>query len=185
MTDDFRQKLVNWLSSMGTLVLFTNLCMASYWFFNRPQVRIRTYDFDGRAAVPDEWNIVDWAGPMGEILFTVFATGLLLCALWHVFDLIQRRHASDYPATLLSSYLPFISTLALLGLLTALTVSGRFTYTACARNEDGQIMFGFDGCGTYLVPWIEWPAWIAMLLLVALMLGKGIIAIRSLFTKAP
>lgn len=183
MTEVYRQKLLNWLASMGVLVLFTNLSMAAFWFFNRPAGRIRTYDANDETTVPDGWNIIDWAGPMGEILFSVFSTGFLFCAIWHLFDVVQRRPAQTYPASLVSSYSPFILTLAFLGLLTALTASGRFTYTACARNADGEIMFGFDGCGQYLAPWIEWPAWIAMLVLVALMLGKGIIAFTSVRSR--
>ncbi|GEM_PF-1580142 len=182
MTEAYRQKLLNWLTSMGVLILVTNLCLASYWFFNRPVGWIRTYDLDGNRIGPEGWSLIDWAGPMSGNL-GVFVVGFLVFAAWHLLDLIQRRPASEYPATLMSGYNGFVSTVMFHGLMQAFRVSGRFEFTECARNADGEIVFGFDGCRTYIVPWLEWATGIAMLLLVVLVIGKGIIAIRSLFQK--
>ncbi len=185
MTDAYRQKLLDWLTSMGMLILFTNLFMAAYWFFDRPDVRVRTYDMDGIASAPLDWSIIDWAGPMGELL-ALYVPGFMVLALWHLFDLVQMRPAREYPATLFASYAPLILLFTILGMLLVLMASGEFLHTVCAKNPDGSDMiFGFDTCQTLISPWLTWPAWIAMLLLVALTLGKGAIAIKSRFTKAP
>jgi hypothetical protein len=172
MTDAHRRKLLNWLTSMGMLILITNLCVAAYWFLNWPTGRIRPYN----SSIPDGWDLIDWAGPLAEIL-AFFVPGFVICALWHGLDLIQRRPAEDEPARLFSRYPPFIFVLTTLGILVALRMTGEFHYTDCA-------MFAFDGCGTYVSPWLQWPTGMAMLLLVAFSIGKGIVAIQSRFKKA-
>lgn len=176
MTDGYRQKLLDWLTSMLLLILLTVLSLASYWFLDEPDVIVRPYGWDG------VWKpeLVDYAGPMGDTL-SIFHSGFYPLAIWHLFDLLQRADPQAKWARILASSASLHTVLAVLCVLLPLLTSGYFTYV---EPCGGGFVFLSQDC-SYIKGVLSIPLIILLLFLLILCMGKAAISIRSLIKKAP
>ncbi len=164
---------------MSLIALITNLCMAAYWFFDWPEGRFHPES----TLLDDNWNLIDWAGPMA-VWLEVYLLGFILCAIWHFFDFLHRRDADKCLTAIFTRYWAFAIVLTITGILFILEASGEFDHNPCSEmtlNDPNR--FGFDACPTMASPWLAWSTAIVMLLLVALTFGKGVVAIASHFKK--
>lgn len=168
MTEGYRQKLLNWFCSMSILLATAALSALLVWFVHVP--RILGYG-------PPR-DLVTIAGPFGESL-VAYPIYFLPVAVWHLLDFLQARELHGTWGKRFTRYRNFAACTALSQLSFLLAVWGILNVTSCPEGE-----FYFYQC-TVGPPWWLWLIFTASsLLALALCIGKGIIAIRSLFQKA-
>ncbi len=166
MSEAYRQKLLNWLISMMILCLCVALSLAAYWFFNRPDLMVRP----AGVPFPDDYELVDYAGAMGEIV-ALFVVGFVPVALWHMADLFDRKTARSRLTRWLSHAAPYQLALLILGLLFAMHASGEFSYVAPCG---GPMLVLSQDC-YYTVPILRIPSTVAFWAVISLTILKVLI----------
>ncbi len=162
---EYRQKLVNWLTSM--LVLHT-ICAALFamdWF-NRLSL-ILPYN-EGSAWLILEaiiWNVPSF----------VFFFGALL--IWHLADFAQPDRVMRRWFEFLGNYHLLVVVLCLVGLSALFNQSGWLNDIGCPEENFPPNAFVFDGCGSWTPFWKEAILMALTFAFVLLVLGKLILAI--------
>lgn len=175
MTDAYRQKLLDWLTSVLLVALVTSLCLVAMWFVDRP------WELAGwRDEPPAIRHFADYAGIVGEYLL-FFPILLVPTLVWHLSDVIQRGEPQGVFAARLSSVRTWWIVMSLLGVTLVLRSTGHFSYTAPCG---GGFVFYWQDC--YYTKGVVWIPQIILLLFVPILcMGKAAISIRSLIKKAP
>ena len=175
MTDAYRQKLLDWLTSVLVVSLVTALCLVAVWFVVRP------WELAGwRDEPPTMLHFWEYAGLIAESL-VIFAILLVPTMIWHLFDIIQRGTPQGAFAARLSSVRTWWIVMSLLGGTIVLDASRLFSYTASCY---GSFVFLSQGC-YYTKGVLTIPMTILLLFIPILCMGKVVISIRSLIKKAP
>lgn len=169
MSAEYRQKLVNWLTSMLVLltIVFAN---ALYGWFTRL-----------RYLVPiDEPSNIDlyllFAGPLEG-----FAIYFVVLWFWHISDFIQQERWTNRWLGLLTSYRLLITLLLLIGASTLFIQSGWLDDLGCPEINNPPGVFTFDGCGAW-TPW--WKEMIGVVLVLSLLFSafSKVLAVLASYT---
>jgi len=172
MSAEYRQKLLNWLTSMMVLMLVQSAALAWTWVW---LLRAQSQNTFGG------WLPYTMAYRMGAVL-EIFIVGFVLAAFWHFFDFLQRGDPRDMSFPRLSRY----RTICQVSLLCALPIVvfaplylSVFQGSAFAGPDCGGILaMSYAACetagpGQYLAALIFLPAMIFQCI------SKAFIAISS------
>ena len=155
MTDAYRQKLLNWLCTIGLVLIATVLMPLRYWFFDLPELQSRILN-------PLELSSI--AGPFAEsFLYYVLVAPIAL--LWHLGHFIETRPPRYRFIEFASRYALFVSLIATSIALHLLMLLRVWEYDSCDELPDAL----FWECMVYPSPVLT-ILWIAAMVL-ALALG--------------
>lgn len=166
MTEEYRCKLRYWLTSMLVLHLFAMLWACLFW--NRLLKRLQYYDHD-------VWQLI------GDLTWFVSETYILIfvvLAVWHFFDLIQAGKSKRRYWRLFGEYRWLIGLFCFYGFAQIFIMTPYLDDLGCPENQ-----FGFDGCGSFTPWWKALLAFIPLLAMCLLALGKAMSAIYSWITR--
>ncbi|NRD88465.1 hypothetical protein C8024_01805 [Sphingopyxis sp. BSNA05] len=170
MTSEYRQKLLNWLTSMAILMAVTVFSLAAKWFLGLwMMTSVNTTD-----------KFADIAGPMGEA-FLAYPIFFLPLLVWHSFDFIQEQKPNSRWAANLSSYPPLLASIAISGIAFILISSGEFTVMHCPEPMGPE--FGFQHCFHGPATWLNFLFYMPLLISFLLCISKAIFSIRTYLKK--
>ncbi|MEL7197383.1 MAG: hypothetical protein AAGL10_03625 [Pseudomonadota bacterium] len=169
MTDAFRQKLLNWFTSMAILLLASAIHPLHFWFFRLQDSHQFGWSDD----------LVRIAGPFGETLL-FYPLMLPIFLIWHLSDFIQNGLPSSRKELMLTRYSSFLLVMVASMVPFTLMVMGLWQYNSCDELPDAF----FHQCILEPSWWLMTP-WLATIFLaLVLCITKGAISVRSLLKKA-
>lgn len=168
MTEAYRQKLLNWFTSVTIIWAVSILSVTVFWFFTIPA--------NERAFEPRDFP-PSYFFHLGTALIVLLLFSLTAVA-WHVSDFVQLgtpkrpvlRRLSSYPAYLLS----LVSALVVGGIIG----SGQFNYFGCGSLPP-NIQFGFWECLEGPPDWLAGLYYVVMFVLILQCLAKAVISLNS------
>lgn len=169
MTVEYRQKILNWLMSIGIVLLVTALYAVILWFWTIPEQT--GYGSN---------DLIYVAGPLAET-FTIYVVLAPIFLFWHLFDFIERSVPQLGRAHHLTTYRTFISVMIVSIMMLLLMALGIWEYNSCDELDDAF----FFQCIVRPSLWLMVPWLATMVLGLLLSLVKAAYAIRSVVTKAP
>jgi hypothetical protein len=165
VTEAYRQKLLNWLTSMLMLLLISIIPLEYFWFFELPRITYFYID-DIRAILEPSltWYVV--------IFVPLF--------FWHLGDFTRNSGFSSAFARLVSGYKLLAALLVALGLFVVLQTSTFLNDFGCPEVDLPEGVYQFDGCGSWTPEWKMWLSsitWLAICLLALWKVGASLFSI--------
>ena len=172
MTDAYRQKLLNWITSMMVLLLVQSAALTWTWIW---LLRAHANDTFGDGIA------YTMAYRMGAVL-EIFMVGFALAAFWHFFDFLQRGDPQDTPYPRLSRYRT-ICKVSLIGALPVVVYAPIYLsvfqgHAFIDSNCNGIFSFASAACST-AGPGQLFAALLSLPAMIFLCLSKAWIAINS------
>ena len=167
MTDAFHQKLLNWICSVGLVLLATVLSMAIGWFKTVPEQMLE--------ASFDTYYIL-WI--VGESLL-VYAFYFPVFLTWHFFDFIDGESSPTSPFSRATGYKTIFLTMLVSACLFLAMGLGVGRYNSC-DGLDGAL---FHSCYVGHSLWIMLPWVFTILFALILSIIKAAYSIRFLVKK--
>jgi hypothetical protein len=155
VTDAYRQKLLNWFTSMLIVLLISIIPILYFWFVRLPE---RMSYIRG---------VSEFVFPLEESL-SWYATVFVPLLIWHVGDFTHKYRYSSSLANLVNGYKPLAGLLCALGLSVMLITSGFLDDLGCPELDLPEGVYQFDGCGSWTPNWKIWLTtgiWLAICLL--------------------
>ncbi|WP_151972911.1 hypothetical protein [Erythrobacter sp. EC-HK427] len=171
MSAEYRQKLVNWLTSM--LVLSLLILATSLYDWLEEVYSVREV---GRFR--DEWLY----GPLGEALrgYIIF---FVLLWFWHMADFFQQAPWSNPWLMRFTDHRLISVLLLLLGASLLFYRTDWLNDLGCPEVIDSPAAFAFDGCGAW-TPWWKDVIFLALVLaLLGLTIMKVVLVLASYVTR--
>lgn len=167
MTDEYRQKLLNWFASILQIMAFAAAAAVILWFFHVPNA--------GSWGRPPR-SLIDIAGAFAEILL-VYPVLFVPVAIWHLFDFLQIRDPASRLGKFAVSYRTFAIAVAATGSAVTLIAAKVFFVPCTAGSPANQ--FGFIECPRPYPEWLSITFWALSLLLAIICLWKGTMSVYS------
>ena len=167
MNDEYRQKLLNWFSTVLLIWAGTVLSLLITLFVTVPELRTNGLEGDALAAVFAE----------ALIMYALFVIPTLF---WHLLDFSQKHAPLNLWGRRICSYPAFLAVLSLVTSLWLLAGTGYFTHNSC-DDLDGAY---FHECYITISLWIMIPLLLGILALAVICLTKFFAAFDSLFLRA-
>ena len=168
MTCPLRQKLLNWLCSIGLVLLTTILAIVIQWFEIAPL--LLSEDAMGNSEAV--WRLAE------PLLVYVLLTPVFL--FWHFFDLIERQIDDAVPQAKFALYRSFLMVMIFGIVLLTMMSLGIWQYNSC-DELDGAL---FHQCYIQSSFWLMGPWLAAMACAIFLCLFKAVYSIRSLIKNS-
>lgn len=167
-----QSKLLNWLSSMLSLLLISVVLAGHFWFVVLPD-RVQYIGHEVWQYLP----------PLGSHLMT-FAVGFGPLVVWHLGDLFQANQPRRSILKILDKYELLYGWLLAWGLVALLGQTEFLNDLGCPPVEQGPTTFGFDGCGSFTPAWKQALFLFVSLVICVICLAKLIIGVVTRIPKS-
>ena len=166
VTDAYRQKLLNWFTSMLLVLLISMMPTLYFWFVRLPERMSYIRGVD------------EFVFPLGESLLW-YASGFVPLLIWHVGDFTNNYRSSSSLVRWLNSYKLIAGLLGVLGLSMILTASRFLDDLGCPEVNLPEGVYQFDGCGSWTPEWKMWLTMSIWLVICLLALWKVAVSVFS------